>query len=338
MRSPRLAILAMTFCIASSFICAKEAFGASEDAPFLQSISSQPNSESARFDFAFFLYKGKRFAEARAQLMVLFGLNGSHIQGRKLHRHMNEIEGLNDTSYMDRQMQAYISEKEREDANRTTAQKSGSALSSSELDLITKDLERNYGLATSLKNEYKPLKDEESFRADAKLFGESGAFDRAERKHKEWIQKFPDSPLAQIEFLKFLVNRDRIEQAKIIFDSRKMQFGHFARYRFVGNCIQETKNAKSAEQKTASKTKMQRYMLVYESLLEKQMVAQPAAGAPSQPNIPSSTPGEPVPAAQASPANAATPALPPPPPGVVSGALPSRSPTEANVPAAKTNP
>lgn len=255
--------------LAFIILISTKVFAAPEDQVYLDAIAKNPRSENVYYDFAYYLYSKKRFSESRAQLTVLFGLNSSHVNGRKLNRHITEIEGLNDTAYMDRQMQLFMTDKAKEDEAKQEPASKGPAVDDAEHSRILVDLEKKYGLQLAIKNEYKTGQEEEAFRSQAREFIDKQEFSDAEKTYKNWMKKYPDSGLAQTDFLYFLIVRDRLQQAEILHGQSKGLTGVGLRSRLIGDCIKEMKAAKSTEQKENAKIKFKKYISVYEKSLPK---------------------------------------------------------------------
>ncbi|MGE3973610.1 MAG: hypothetical protein AB7F59_03695 [Bdellovibrionales bacterium] len=255
------------FSFAFTFFSFNYVVAEQNDAPYLMNIESSPRSEKARYDFSYFLYAQKRFTEARTQLNILFGLNSNHMQARKLFRHMNEIEGLKDIDYMNRQMAVFMNEKTYEDSAKVAPAAANTTGQAVDTAAVLKEIDTTYGLSAAVRAEYKPTEEEVGFSLEAQSYFNEKVYDRAERIYKSWTLKYPESPWAQSEFLKFLVVRDRMLQAEIIFNNGKDQFSKFLRNKIIGTCIKEFKEAKSSEQKEAAKAKMQKHLFAYEKHL-----------------------------------------------------------------------
>jgi len=251
------------------FVVALSDFAFAQDAAYTAAISKDPNAETPRYDYAYYLYSLKRFKEARTQLKQLFELNIKHKEGRKLLSHIDEIDGL-DVAYQDQQMRLFMLEKMKRDEKKKAAGDSHD-LTPQRIAEIHKDLDKRYQISQRIGSESHLESGESVFQENFANSKQKGEFDKAERIAKSWIAQFDKSAVAKADFCAFLILRDRIPQAEILIKSGLKTNPDSVKLRIVSDGLNEIKTVKSSEKTQELKEKLSNELAVYQLTMDGQL-------------------------------------------------------------------
>ncbi len=256
---------------------------------FLAAIARDSKAEIPRYDYAFFLYTKKRFVDCRQQLGFLFALNPQHAGGRRLHKHLSEIEGLADMTYQDQQMRLFVLAKVQAEkqAGAPPLQPVAGQVDPTRMAQVKADLDKRFIFSERIKLEPALETGENAFQDQLALAREKNENDKAEKVARDWMSRYQKSPAAKADFITFLIMRDRVAQAEALLQVAMETSPEYMKLLMLIDTMKDLKQAKSSEQTSAVKRKLSDEMQVYNFFFKgrSEVARVPAAPAVTPPPV-----------------------------------------------------
>ena len=266
LRVGRLLLLMGVLCLAGIGILSWVDAGpvSDEEQYHLRAIEKDQKSEEGWYDYALFLWREERFDEATEKLNKLLELNPNHQRGRALQENIVSVRGLQDRdarkkAMLDFMMKDLSDSMQQLKTNLESVQpglEPHPVSASSGQNAVTVDVGGEPMIAT-----YTPSMAEFHLQMLIEKYRDLGDDKEMETLYKKWVQEYPASPGAKIDFMSYLIQRDRLDEAKPLYVESLKQFSKDARIEAVGVCLDELRVAKSTEQRQGAKEKLQRTLI-----------------------------------------------------------------------------